>query len=116
MKIRIKIIAVVLTAAIACFCLAGCGTPQIYGWENYQLNVYTNLKGDTSIEKQIDAMEKDLQKILSKNKKVPPGYYAHLGMLTAEANDRARARECFNEEKKRFPESAVLMDRFLARL
>jgi len=113
---KIKIVAFVSAILIAGFCLAGCSTPPIYVWENYQDNIYSNLKGGTSIESQISAMEKDLQKILSKNKKVPPGFYAHLGMLTAEANDPARARECFNEEKKRFPESAVLMDRFLARL
>jgi len=113
---KIKIIAFVSVILIAGFCFAGCGTPPIYGWENYTENVYSNLKGGTSAESQLSAMEKDLQKMLSKNKKVPPGFYAHLGMLAAEVNDRARARECFTEEKTRFPESAVFMDRFLARL
>lgn len=113
---RIKVIIFISAIVIAGLCFTGCGTPPIYGWENYQYNLYSNLKGGTSIESQIDAMEKDLKKMLSANKKIPPGYYAHLGMLTAEVNDRNRARECFNEEKTRFPESAAFMDRFLARL
>jgi len=113
---KIRVIVFVSVVLIAGFYLAGCSTPSIYGWENYQENIYSNLKGGTSTESQLAAMEKDLQKMLSKNKKIPPGFYAHLGMLAADAKDRARAKECFTEEKTRFPESAAFMDRFLARL
>jgi len=112
---KAKIIILFLFVSIVTFSLTGCAT-SIYGWEGYPDQIYANLRGDVSLESQLQALEKDLQKILSKNKKVPPGLYAHIGMLQAEVGNRDRARECFNEEKNLFPESAVFMDRLLSRL
>jgi len=112
---KIKIAVLFLFVSIICFAFTGC-TSTIYAWEEYPTQVYANLRGDISLESQVQTMERNLQKILSKNNRVPPGFYAHLGMLQAEAGDRARARECFTEEKNLFPESAVFMDRLLSRL
>ena len=116
-RLRIKIMKIniagfILFLLTAGFCLAGCGTPPLYNWGDFQLMIYKNLKNETGAEPQISALEKNL----SGDKPVPPGFYAHLGMLYAETGDLARAVECFNEEKTRFPESAVFMDRLLSRI
>jgi len=110
-----KFFGLFLIISIASFFLIGCtSTPSLYNWGNFQSQMYSNLKSGSSIESQISVMEKDLNKILSKNNLVPPGFYAHLGMLYSEAGNMLRAIECFNEEKTRFPESEVFMNRLLS--
>ena len=96
---------------------AGCATKSekpLYQWESYQAQVLAQLKGD-SAEAQIEALERDLEKINSLGSTPPPGFYAHLGMLYAETGNDARAIECFSLEKKRFPEATAFMDRLLNR-
>lgn len=88
----------------------------MYSWGNYEEQVYINLNNKSSVESQITVLEKDLEKAESKGKKLPPGFFAHLGMLYSEVRNSARARECFNEEKARFPESTAFMDYLLGRL
>ena len=94
--------------------LAGCATspPSLYTWESYESQVYAHLKGE-SPEAQIEAMERDLEKIEASGKTAPPGFYPHLGMLYAEIGNDAKAIACFTTEKARFPEATVFMDRLL---
>jgi len=97
--------------------LAGCAAsppPSLYAWESYESQVYAHLKGE-SREAQIEAMERDLEKIEASGKTAPPGFYPHLGMLYAEIGNDAKAVACFGTEKARFPESAVFMDRLLSK-
>jgi hypothetical protein len=61
-------------------------------------------------------MRADIQRAKSKNQPMPPGFYAHLGHQYLLIGKALQARNCFNEEKRAFPESAVLMNRFLAKL
>ena len=97
-------------------CLSGCeSSPDaLYSWGSYESQVYAYLNGE-SREKQILALERDAEKILANNKNVPPGFYAHLGLLYAEAGDEAKAIACFEIEKIRFPEAGVYMDFLLRR-
>ncbi|MDR3088126.1 MAG: DUF4810 domain-containing protein [Azoarcus sp.] len=87
---------------------AGSGPPPLYGWGSYEEQVYTHLKGE-SREKQIEAMERDRQKIEAGGRVLPPGFYAHLGLLYMETGHDGEAVACFETEKTRFPESAVFM-------
>jgi hypothetical protein len=86
----------------------------LYSWGDYEGKVYTYLQGESPAA-QISALQDGLLKIEETGKKVPPGYYAHLGMLYAETGDDGLAISCFIAEKTRFPEAAVFMDYLLAR-
>jgi hypothetical protein len=94
--------------------LAGCASAPapLYTWGSYESQVYSHFKGE-SREAQIEAMERDRGKIEASGKTVPPGFYAHLGMLYAESGNDAKAVACFSTEKARFPEATAFMDRLL---
>ena len=102
------IIIIILTAGFS-----GCVT-ELYSWQSFETQMYAYLKGE-SREKQIDALEKDRAKIEEAGKSVPPGFYAHLGMLYAEAGDDYNAAACFEAEKSLFPEAAGFMGILLAK-
>ncbi|NBF04630.1 DUF4810 domain-containing protein [Pseudomonas sp. Fl5BN2] len=91
--------------------LAGCSGPKtLYQWETYQSQTYEYFKGEEAKEAQVEALERDLQKIKSTGKAVPPGYHAHLGMLYAGLGKDDQMVQQFNTEKALFPESARYMD------
>jgi len=91
--------------------LAGCSGPKtLYQWETYQTQTYEYFKGEEAKEAQIEALERDLQKIKSTGKAVPPGYHAHLGMLYAGLGKDDQMVQQFNTEKALFPESTPYMD------
>ena len=91
--------------------LSGCVTEPktLYSWESYESQVYAYLKGE-SLEEQISALERDREKIEARSYAIPPGLYAHLGLLYTETGDTSRAIICFETEKFLFPESAAYMD------
>jgi len=92
-------------------CLSGCASsPEpLYAWGSYESQVYAHLKGE-SREAQIQALERDQEKIEASGKTAPPGFYAHLGMLYADTGNDAKAIACFQTEKTRFPEATAFMD------
>lgn len=104
--------------------LAGCATapePRYtidYSWGSYEEVIYASYAtpGEIPAEKQIAVLEKDYQVARSYNLRVPPGWHAHLGYLYFEAGRLDQARQELLMEKSEFPESAVLIDRLLARL
>ncbi|GHU17484.1 DUF4810 domain-containing protein [Betaproteobacteria bacterium] len=91
--------------------LSGCAAPPktLYQWESYEAQVYAHLKGE-SPDAQIEAMERDLEKIRAGGKTPPPGFYAHMGLLYLGNGNDAKAIDCFETEKERFPESATFMN------
>ena len=99
--------------------LVGCATPKqsLYQWGNYENQVYAlyNDPGKSPLEAQIEKLEADYQKARSTNKAVPPGFHAHLGYLYFQAGKGDQAVQSFQTEKALFPESAVYMDRVLAK-
>jgi len=101
-------LALMLTAIAA---VAGCHTtPQpLYQWESYQPQVYEYFKGEPK-EAQVEALERDLQKINASGRKAPPGYHAHLGMLYLSMGKDDQMVQEFRTEKALFPESASYMD------
>lgn len=87
----------------------GCATRNsgnLYYWNgSYETSMYKYLNDDQDFSQQISAMEKSAQKIYETNKKAPPGFYAHLGLLYMNQGNMAQADKNFNKEVKNFPES-----------
>lgn len=103
-----SLMAVTLAASAV---LAGCSSPKtLYQWEGYEPQVYEYFKGEEPKEAQAEALERDLQKIRSTGKAVPPGYHAHLGLLYLSMGKDDQMVQQFNTEKTLFPESGTYMD------
>lgn len=113
-KISSEIIILLVLSTI----LSSCVSPTKYYWGEYQNLIYNQYQepGKATPEIQIQIMEADIQKAASKNQPLPPGFYAHLGSQYLQTGKAGEARQYFNAEKRAFPESAVLMDRFLRKI
>ncbi|MFV0438248.1 MAG: DUF4810 domain-containing protein [Desulfopila sp.] len=98
--------------------LGGCAPKQsIYYWGEYEEvihDMYTS-PGKADPATQIEKLTATIQQAQSEGKPVPPGLYAHLGMIYAKDGNSTLAREAFNEEKLHFPESAIFIDGLLVR-
>ena len=105
-----------LAAAMALF--AGCGSPDLYSYGQYEQLIYASYAapGKVTPEMQVEKMEQDYQKARSANKRMCPGWHAHLGRLYFQLGKMDQAQQEFLTEKAEFPESAVLMDRLMANL
>ena len=98
--------------------LTGCANqPQsLYNWDQYQPQVYGYLQGEGGdITQQITALEKNEQEAKGKGQTLPPGFYAHLGLLYARQGHDDKAASAFMMEKSRYPESATYMDFLLSK-
>ncbi|WP_068825295.1 DUF4810 domain-containing protein [Pseudomonas sp. BMS12] len=96
--------------------LGGCvSQPQsLYHWNAYQDQVYAHFQGDNSSpQEQVAALEASLQEARAKDRPLPPGFHAHLGMLYAELGKADQVHQEFETEKALFPESAPYMDLLL---
>lgn len=112
-----QLIGAVLCAAAA---LAGCATPPptLYTWGSYEEMIYATHAepGKLSPESQVNILEKDYQQARAANKRMPPGWHAHLGYLYYQLGKPDQAREELITEKAEFPESTAFVDRLLANL
>ncbi|GAB2460477.1 DUF4810 domain-containing protein [Comamonas humi] len=92
--------------------LAGCATQKsLYAWNGYQPQVYQYLKeGGESADGQILALEKGIELAAAQNAQLPPGYYAHLGLLYLNTGHGDQAVAAWNREKDLFPESGQYID------
>lgn len=99
--------------------LAGCNAnKEIYHWGNYQnslYNMYVN-PGEATPVVQIDQLSEDINQAQNSGKQVPPGLYAHLGMMYAAEGMTLRAKEALLKEKQLYPESETLVDTLLANM
>ncbi|WP_086933291.1 DUF4810 domain-containing protein [Agarilytica rhodophyticola] len=103
---------------LAAILLNGCtSTDTLYHWGNYEGLLYKmyNEPGEATPEVQIERLIVDIQKAEAYGKKVPPGVFAHLGVMYAANGNLAKAQEAFIEEKTLFPEAAVLVDGMILR-
>ncbi len=99
--------------------LVGCSSPKgLYYWGGYQGQIYNMYfaPGEAPPERQLEMLEADVERARSKGKPLPPGYRAHMGYLYFQLGKFDLARQSFVAEKAAFPESEVLMDRFIKRL
>ncbi len=97
--------------------LAGCATrpTSLYQWQGYQSNVDAYFRTDKlSPDAQVQVMEEDLKKIKAAGGVVPPGYYAHLGLLYGQQGNLDRFAEHVQAERRQYAESETFMD-FLLR-
>ena len=102
---------------IVLFCIV-CGTAcrsTIYYWGSYEDNIYQAYTdpSEMTAQRQIEKMEADIEVARSKNKSLPPGFHAHLGYQYFLVGKVDLARSEFILEKKKYPESKVLMNRFI---
>lgn len=98
--------------------LAGCASPPMYSWGRYEELVYASYAAPGSMppEEQILRMEQDNQKIRASNKRVPPGWHAHLGYLYAQVGKMDESERELLAEKAEYPESTVMINSLLANL
>lgn len=97
---------------IAAALLAGCATaPEpFYYWGDYQPALYGHFTKEKEPQEQIATLEAGIEKARATGKAVPPGYYAHLGLLYVEAEQTDEMLRYFEAEKALYPESTVYMD------
>lgn len=100
--------------------LVGCATgPQpLYSWGTYTQQTYLmyNAPEKATPSAQMIKLEAEIEKAKAKNLAVPPGLYAHLGLLSLQNNNAQKAVEYFQLERQVYPESSVLMDRLLQKM
>ena len=104
---------------LAAAALGGCtSTPTLYHWGSYENLVYARYAapGKLAPEMEIEQLEKDRQQALAAQRRMPPGWHAHLGTLYFQIGKADQANQEFMREKAEFPESAVFVDRLLANL
>jgi hypothetical protein len=105
------------TALALTYLMSGCATkqPTLYEWQGYQKNLYEYFQKDVKGADILAAsMEDDLKKITASGGAVPPGYYAHLGLLYGKQGKLDEFKQQLDIEKKQFPESEVFVN-FLLR-
>ena len=109
---------VLFALAVSLLLLAGCASPNMYYWGHYEAQVYDMYVAPdkATAERQVELMEADVEKARSSGKPLPPGFQAHLGFLYFQLGKFDLARRSFESEKGAFPESAVLMDRFIKKM
>lgn len=105
-----------ILAASTAMLLAACAQKPAttYYWGDYQSSLYSYYRNTSSPEKEIQTLNNVIQEARAKNKPLPPGLHAQLGMLYANTGHTDLAFQQFTAEKTAFPESASYMD-FLMR-
>ena len=89
--------------------LSGCADDsprQLYYWDGaYTGSVYEYLTEEGDAGAQIAALEESLQKAYQRAAKVPPGLYAHLGLLYLSQGNGAKFKAYVEKEAELYPES-----------
>lgn len=98
--------------------LTGCATRQqpLYSWNNYTDHVYSYLKNEASPEEQVLSMEKGIQQANASQRTLPPGYYAHLGLMYLNSGRTDQALNAWEHEKRVFPESVPYIDYLISNM
>lgn len=97
--------------------MTGCATKSnsMYAWgtlpqQHYLM--YTQPQKATP-NQQIKALEAQIEKTKANNQTIPPGLYAHLGLMYSMIQQMNQANHYFNLERQLYPESSILMNRLL---
>ncbi|NTU54253.1 MAG: DUF4810 domain-containing protein [Chlorobiaceae bacterium] len=97
--------------------IQGCASqsPVLYEWGSYESLIYKSYSatGKYSPDEHIQKLEADYQVARSKNRSVPPGYYAQLGFLYYQTGKPEEAAKSFMIEAELFPESKQYMNRLV---
>lgn len=102
MRVKIAVLAVILLF------LSGCAPSKksIYYWNtSYENSLYNYLNEEGSISEQIHSLEQYIDIANERHRKVPPGLYAHLGLLHHKNGNDAKFFAYLDKEAELFPES-----------
>lgn len=99
--------------------LSGCAKPanEMYYWGEYEQLIHDMYvePGKADAVMQIEKLTADIQKAESEGKQVPPGLYAHLGLMYISQGKAAQGEAALLEEKKLYPESTVFIQGLIER-
>jgi hypothetical protein len=109
-----------LTVLFMILMLHGCASNKetLYEWGHYEDLIYQRYSnpGKLPPEEHIAKLEADREVARSKNKALPPGYNAQLGVLYFEIGKPDFAEKSFAAESELFPESKPFMNRLMDRI
>jgi len=99
--------------------MQGCASekPSLYSWGNYEQLIYQSYANPDKVspEDQVLKLEADSQVAKSKNKALPPGFNAQIGVLYFQLGKLDQAKQAFIAEEELFPESKLFMERLIAK-
>lgn len=99
--------------ALAAAALGGCAsrTPMLYGWYDYQTQLYAYLQSENgNWQEQLAALEQMQEQLRAADQAPPPGFHAQLGLLYSKTGQIPQAKEHFERERQLFPESSQFID------
>ncbi|MDL0088349.1 DUF4810 domain-containing protein [Campylobacter gastrosuis] len=104
---------ILLTAILTLF-FVGCASTNersLYCWQGeYPSSVYSYLLDDYDLTEQISKLENLANEATQQSRKVPPGLYAHIGLLYSNKGDLAVAKAYFEKEMSEFGESKEFLE------
>ncbi len=107
----------VYICALLASVLTGCvsAPPPLYNWGTYPQQNYLMFvtPEKATATTQITKLEAEVEKSKATGLAVPPGLYAHLGLLYLQTQNAQKAASYFELERQTYPESTILMDRLL---
>lgn len=93
---------------------AGCATnTEKYHWGEYDSSLYAYYKDPSKVAELSAALEAVVKDAEQTKSVVPPGVYAEFGFLLLQQNRFREAIGFFEQEKSRWPESTVFMNRMI---
>ena len=108
----------ILTICIAALFFSGCASNNTqYYWGEYENLIYLSHHNPDEVppSAQIEQLQADIEQAILKGKPIPPGVYAHLGLMYAANGDKALALASLTKEKELFPESTKFIDGLIKR-
>lgn len=103
----------IIFSIVALLVITGCANnQQTYYWGNYEQLVYNSFKNPEQADPatQLEKLQKDISIAATKGKPVPPGVYAHMGMLYASLGKAEEAKASLKQEASLYPESSQFMN------
>lgn len=104
-----------LTALFGAAALTACAPTSRFEWGAYEQALYAYSQNPENRGVYKAALETAIERGRARDA-VAPGLLAELGYLYLEEGNSVEALKYFREERTRFPESAVLMDRVITQL
>ena len=98
--------------------LAGCAANNNqYYWGQYENLIYKTYQspGELTSDAQIDILQTDIEMAEAEGKPIPPGIYAHLGLIHAASGHKDLALAALTKEKELYPESVTFIDGLISR-
>ncbi|MGV6806839.1 MAG: DUF4810 domain-containing protein [bacterium] len=99
--------------------VSGCATEPApyYYWGSYENLIYKQYTSPGEIDHltQIQLLENDIKIAETSGQPIPPGVFAHLGVLYAIQGNISESFDAFEQEKERFPEASTFLDGMMER-